>query len=57
MNTKVTLLDNWDRSIQAMTWSPNGQSLYLEIGEEASNVIYYLENIYTNHSVDLLIDN
>ncbi|CAF4462396.1 unnamed protein product [Rotaria socialis] len=57
LNTKVTLLDDWDRSIQAMTWSPNGQSLYLEIGEEASNVIYYLVNIYTNHSVDLLIDN
>ncbi len=39
-NLKTTLLDNWDRSIQAITWSDDGQSLFFEIGEEARHVIY-----------------
>ncbi|CAF1384219.1 unnamed protein product [Rotaria sp. Silwood1] len=56
-NTKITLLDGWDQSIQAATWSSDGQSLYLEIGEEASNVIYHLSDIFTNQSVVRLIDN
>ncbi|CAF3648397.1 unnamed protein product, partial [Rotaria sp. Silwood1] len=43
-NTKQTLLDNWDRSIQVVTWSPDGQSLFLELPEEARNVIYHLSN-------------
>ncbi|CAF1195257.1 unnamed protein product [Rotaria sordida] len=50
-NTKITLLDNWDRSIQALTWSRDGQSLYLETGEEAENVIYYISNIFTNQTI------
>ncbi|CAF4941628.1 unnamed protein product, partial [Rotaria magnacalcarata] len=40
-----------------MTWSRDGQSLYLEIGEEANNVIYYLSNIFTDRSINLLIRN
>ncbi|CAF3644131.1 unnamed protein product [Rotaria sp. Silwood1] len=40
-----TLLDNWDRSIQAITWSNNGQSLFLELGEYADHVIYKLSNV------------
>ncbi|UJR10764.1 hypothetical protein I4U23_014952 [Adineta vaga] len=39
-----TLLDDWDRSIQAISWSLDHQSLYLEIGEEARNVIYKYPN-------------
>lgn len=53
----MTLLDDKDLSIQAVTWSANGQSLYLEIGEKAENVIYYLENIHANPILNLLITN
>ncbi|CAF1434801.1 unnamed protein product, partial [Rotaria sordida] len=56
-NTTITLLDDWDRSIQAVTWSLDGQSLYLEIGEQAENVIYYLSNIFTDQSTTLIIRN
>ncbi|CAM4830234.1 unnamed protein product [Rotaria magnacalcarata] len=56
-STTIVVLDNGDRSIQAMTWSRDGQSLYLEIGEEANNVIYYLSNIFTDRSINLLIRN
>ena len=41
----VTLLSKWDLSIQATRWSLDGQSLYLEIGHEARNVIYKLSNL------------
>ncbi|CAF1166202.1 unnamed protein product [Adineta steineri] len=44
-NPNTTLLDSWDRSIQAITWSLDGKSLFLELGEEARNVIYKLSNI------------
>ena len=42
---KQVLLNDWDRSIQATTWSLDGQSLFLEIGEEARNVIYKFSDI------------
>ena len=44
-NPKITLGDNWDRSIRAMTWSNDGQSLFLELGEEARTVIYKLSDL------------
>ncbi|CAF3066642.1 unnamed protein product [Rotaria sp. Silwood2] len=56
-DTTRTLLDDWDQSIQAVTWSLDGNSLYLEIGEKASNVIYHLSDIFVNESVVRLIDN
>ncbi|CAF1443148.1 unnamed protein product [Rotaria sordida] len=56
-NTTITLLDDWDRSIQAVTWSLDGQSLYLEIGEQAENVIYCLSNIFTDQSIISIITN
>jgi len=46
-----TLLDSWDRSIQAITWSQNSQSLFLEIGEEGRNVIYKFSDILSPSSV------
>ncbi|CAF1310940.1 unnamed protein product [Rotaria sp. Silwood1] len=55
-NSKKTLLDNWDRSIQAVTWSVDGQSLFLELGEEARNVLYHLSNLFTNQSLTRLIN-
>jgi dipeptidyl aminopeptidase/acylaminoacyl peptidase len=39
-----------DRSIQAITWSLDGQSLFLELGEEARNVVYKLSNILSPES-------
>ncbi|CAF4752088.1 unnamed protein product [Rotaria sp. Silwood1] len=54
-NSKITLLGNWDRSIQAITWSHDGQSLFLELGEEAQNVIYHLFNIFENQSLTRLV--
>jgi dipeptidyl aminopeptidase/acylaminoacyl peptidase len=56
-NSKITLLDDWDQSIQAITWSHDGQSLFLELGEEARNVIYHLSNIFTNQSRVRLLNN
>ncbi|CAF3014239.1 unnamed protein product [Rotaria sp. Silwood2] len=50
-DSTITVLDNGDRSIQAVTWSLDGQSLYLEIGEQAENVIYYLSNIFTDQTI------
>jgi len=44
-NPKITLLDNWDRSIEGLTWLNDGQSLFLELGEEARHVIYKLSNL------------
>ncbi|CAF1473177.1 unnamed protein product [Rotaria sp. Silwood1] len=55
-NSKITLLDNWDRSIQAVTWSHDGQSLFLELGEEARNVIYYFINLFENQSLTPLVN-
>ncbi|CAF1072060.1 unnamed protein product [Adineta ricciae] len=46
-----TLLDNWDRSIQAVAWPLDHQSLYLEIGEEARNVIYKFPNFTSPSSL------
>ncbi|CAF1545146.1 unnamed protein product, partial [Rotaria sp. Silwood1] len=55
-NSKKTLLDDWDRSIQTVTWSVDGQSLFLELGEEARNVLYHLSNLFTNQSLTRLIN-
>jgi dipeptidyl aminopeptidase/acylaminoacyl peptidase len=52
-DTKRTLLDNWDRSIKAITWSLDGQSLFIELGEEAHDVIYKLSNISASSSVPI----
>jgi hypothetical protein len=49
-NLKTTLLDNWDRSIQAIIWSADGQSLFFEIDEEARHVIYEYSNILSSTS-------
>jgi len=51
----TTILDTWDRSIQATTWSQNGQLLFLEIGEQARNVIYQVSNILTTPTTTQLI--
>ncbi|CAF0901424.1 unnamed protein product [Rotaria sordida] len=57
-NPKITLLNDWDRSIQVITWSNDGQSLYLELGEEANEVIYKLSNlILPNPSPIRLLNN
>ncbi|CAF4883549.1 unnamed protein product [Rotaria sp. Silwood1] len=56
-NEKITLLDKWDRSIQAVTWSFDGQSLFFEIGEEARNVIYKLSNILSPMSIPIRLTN
>ncbi|CAF4850800.1 unnamed protein product [Rotaria sp. Silwood1] len=56
-DSTITLLDDWDRSIQVVTWSIDGQSLYLEIGEEAENVIYFKSNIFTNDLPIVIISN
>ena len=45
------LLGSWDRSIQAITWSQDSQSLFLEIGEEGRNVIYKFSNILSPSSM------
>jgi dipeptidyl aminopeptidase/acylaminoacyl peptidase len=47
----TTLLDSWDRSIQAITWSSDGHLLFLELGEEARNVIYKFSNILSRTSI------
>jgi dipeptidyl aminopeptidase/acylaminoacyl peptidase len=52
---KVTLLNDWDRSIQAVTWSLDGRSLFLELGEEGRNVIYKLPNISSTESTPVLL--
>jgi acylaminoacyl-peptidase len=41
----TTILDSWDHSIQAITWSQDGQSFFLALGEQARNVIYQVSNI------------
>ncbi|CAF3651908.1 unnamed protein product [Rotaria sp. Silwood1] len=56
-NSKKTLLDDWDRSIQTVTWSVDGQSLFLELGEEARNVLYHLSNLFTNQPPTRLLSN
>ncbi|CAF4131269.1 unnamed protein product [Rotaria sp. Silwood2] len=54
-NSKITLVDDWDQSIQAVTWSLDGQSLFLELGEEARNVIYHLFDLFRNQSLTRLV--
>ncbi|CAF1335447.1 unnamed protein product [Rotaria sordida] len=54
-NSKITLLDDWDRSIQSVAWSLDGQSLFLELSEEARNVIYHLFNLFTDQSLTRLV--
>ncbi|CAF2896819.1 unnamed protein product [Rotaria sp. Silwood2] len=57
-NSKITLLNDWDYSIQAITWSLDGQSLFLQLGEEARTVIYKFSNILSNDSSPIrLMDN
>jgi dipeptidyl aminopeptidase/acylaminoacyl peptidase len=56
-NTTRTLLNDWDRSIQAVTWSIDGQSLFFGLGEEARNVIYKLSNILSLTSVPIRLVN
>ncbi|CAF1150743.1 unnamed protein product [Adineta steineri] len=52
-NSKITLLKDWDRSIQHITWTNDGQSLFLELGEEARNVIYTFTSITSNSSLPI----
>ncbi|CAF2110647.1 unnamed protein product [Rotaria magnacalcarata] len=58
-NTKTrTLLDEWDRSIQAATWSNDGQSVFLELGEYGIHAIYRVLNVLTpNATVARISDN
>ncbi|CAF1135795.1 unnamed protein product [Rotaria sp. Silwood1] len=56
-NSKITLLNNWDYSIQAITWSLDGQSLFLQLGEQARTVIYKLFNILSNDSFPIRLMN
>ncbi|CAF1376460.1 unnamed protein product [Adineta steineri] len=42
-----TLLDDWDQSIQVTKWSDNGQSIFLELGEQAQHLIYQVLNVFT----------
>jgi dipeptidyl aminopeptidase/acylaminoacyl peptidase len=44
-----TLLDEWDTSIQVTTWSNDGESLFLELGEQANHVLYQVMNISTSN--------
>ena len=56
-------MNDWDRSINGLTWSKDGQSLFLELGEEARNVLYKYINLTsspirllnngTSHDLDL----
>ena len=55
-NSKISLLNNWDRSIQVVTWSCDGQALFLELGEEARNVIYKLSNLFSSSPIRLMIN-
>jgi dipeptidyl aminopeptidase/acylaminoacyl peptidase len=52
-NLKTNLLDNWDRSIGATTWSVDGQSLFFELSEQARNVIYQFSNILSPTSTPI----
>ncbi|CAF2378001.1 unnamed protein product [Rotaria sp. Silwood2] len=54
---QMTVFDNGDRSIQAVTWSSDGESLFFEIGEKACNVIYQLSNIFSTTSVLMRLTN
>ncbi|CAF1464458.1 unnamed protein product [Rotaria sordida] len=56
-NSKITLLNDWNYSIQAITWSLDGQSLFLQLGEEARTVIYKLFNILSNNSSPIRLIN
>ncbi|CAF1679034.1 unnamed protein product, partial [Adineta ricciae] len=50
--TTKTLMDDWDQSIQVTTWTDNGKSLFLELGEQANHVIYQLLDVhYPNMTV------
>ncbi|CAF4435258.1 unnamed protein product, partial [Adineta steineri] len=42
-----TLLDDWDQSIQVTKWSDNGQSIFVELGEQAQHLIYQVLNVFT----------
>ncbi|CAF1282006.1 unnamed protein product, partial [Adineta steineri] len=42
-----TLLNDWDQSIQVTKWSDNGQSIFLELGEQAQHLIYQVLNVFT----------
>ncbi|CAF1095052.1 unnamed protein product [Rotaria sordida] len=54
--TTQTLFDQWDRSIQVTSWSNDGQSLLLELGENGNHVIYQVLNVLTpNQTVTRLI--
>ncbi|CAF2151818.1 unnamed protein product [Rotaria magnacalcarata] len=48
--SKVALLNDWDRSIQAIIWSNDGQSLFLKLGEQAQYVIYKQSNVTSFHT-------
>ncbi|CAF1633908.1 unnamed protein product [Rotaria magnacalcarata] len=52
-HSKRTLLDRWDRTIDAITWSLDGQSLFLELGEEGRHVIYKFSNILSASSTPI----
>jgi hypothetical protein len=52
-NPKAALLNNWERSINSLTWSKDSQSLFFELDEEAQNVLYKLSDS-TSSSLRLL---
>ncbi|CAF3712466.1 unnamed protein product [Rotaria socialis] len=56
-HTKRTLLSSWSHSIAAATWSLDGQSLFLELGEEARHVIYRFSNILSPSSTPIRLIN
>ena len=49
----MTLMNDWDRSIGNIIWSNDGQSIFLELGEQAENVIYKLSNITSSLSIPI----
>ncbi|CAF1004552.1 unnamed protein product [Adineta ricciae] len=52
-NPPMVLLKDWDRSINSITWSKDGQSLFLELGEHARHVVYKLTNITSPTSMPI----
>ena len=40
-----TLLEEWDRSVQSATWTNDGQSLILELGELANHALYQVSDV------------
>ncbi|CAF1005777.1 unnamed protein product [Adineta ricciae] len=52
-NPRMTILNDWDRSVNGLVWAKDGQSLFIEVGEEAENVIYKLSALTSTSTTPL----